>query len=243
MFRTLAVAAALALAAPALTAPALAQQGAEERPATLSVSGTGRVSVAPDMATLSIGVETRADTASAAVSGNNESAQQIIATLKDSGIEAKDIQTANFSVSPVYDETSYQRREGPRIIGYQATNQVVASIRDLDRLGAILDATVNSGANRIDGLSFGLEDDTEVADQARAKAVEDARRKAEVYAEAAGVTLGAIRSIDEGGHGPMPMYDMRAAAAPESMSVPIERGQTTVTAGVQVVWNLQPAGQ
>lgn len=239
MLRTLAFAAALALAAPAFAQDTLP----DDRPATLSVSGTGKVSVAPDMATLSIGVETRADTAAAAVADNNKAAQRIIATLKENGIEPKNIQTANFSVSPVYDETSFQRREGPRIIGYQATNQVVANIHDLDRLGAVLDATVSSGANRIDGLSFGLEDDAEIADRARAEAVKDARRKAEIYAEAAGVTLGDIRSINESAGGPIPMYDMRAAAAPEAMSVPIERGQTTVIANVQIDWEIHPAAR
>ena len=235
MLRTLAIAAALAMAA-----PAIAHDQPHEQPATISVGGTGKVSVAPDMATLSIGVETRADTATGAVAGNNQAAQRIIASLKENGVGPEDIQTANFSVSPVYDEASFQRREGPRIIGYQATNQVVTEIHDLDRLGALLDATVSSGANRIDGLSFGLNDDTEVADKARAEAVSDARRKAEVLAEAAGVALGDILTISESGGGPIPFYDMRvSAAAPEAMSVPIERGQATVTANVQIVWKIE----
>lgn len=245
MLRILAVTAALALAVPAFAQESRPAMPQEREPATLSVSGTGEVFVAPDMATLLIGVESRADSASAAVADNNQAAQRIIATLKEAGIEAKDIQTANFSVSPVYDETSYQRREGPRIIGYQATNQVVARIHDLDGLGEVLDATVGSGANRIDGLNFGVDDDEEVRDEARKRAIEDARRKADTLAEAAGVKLGAIRSISEGGFsGPIPMYDMRAsAAAPEAMAVPIERGQTMLSAQVQVVWEIQPDGQ
>lgn len=240
MLRSLFFAAALALAAPAMAqAPDAAPASP---PATLSVSGTGEVSVPPDMATLMIGVESRADTAAAAVSDNNQAAQRIIQTLKDAGIEGKDIQTANFSVSPVYDQESYQRPDGPRVIGYQATNQVVARIRDLDGLGGVLDAAVGSGANRIDGLVFGIEHDEEARDQARRRAIEDARRKAELYAEAAGVRLARIQSIREGGSsGPIPMYDMRAAAAPETMSVPIERGQTTLQADVQLIWEIEPA--
>lgn len=245
MLRTFAIAAAtgltLALAAPAFAQGTMPPHEHFQPAGTISVSGTGQVMTAPDMATLSIGVETRAETASAAVASNNEAAQRVIETLKQNGVEPRNVQTANFSVSPVYDETSYQRREGPRIIGYQATNQVVARIEELDSLGTLLDATVTSGANRIDGLSFGLQDDTAITDEARAKAVEDARRKAELYARAAGVKLGGIRSISEGGHGPIPMYDMRAAAAPEAMKVPIERGQTTVTASVQVVWDVDQA--
>ena len=231
MIRILAFVATLALAA-----PALAQ---EAEPATMGVTGIGEVSLAPDMATLRIGVETRADSAAAAVADNNEAAQAIIATVKENGVAAEDIQTANFSVSPVYDETSYQRPEGPRIVGYQATNQVVARVRNLDRLPGLLDATVGSGANRIDGLAFGLADDTAALDEARRLAVQDARRKAEVYADAAGVQLGTIRSISETGGGPLPIYD-RAMRAEAAASVPIERGQTTVTATVQIVWEIRP---
>jgi uncharacterized protein YggE len=231
------------VAALALAAPALAQErGQETGPATLGVSGIGEVSLAPDMATLRIGVETRADSAAAAVAANNEAAQAIIATVKENGIPAEDIQTANFSVSPVYDEASYQRPEGPRIVGYQATNQVVARARDLDRLPGLLDATVGSGANRIDGLEFGLADDTAALDEARRLAVRDARRKAELYAEAAGVRLGPIRSISEAGGGPLPIYD-RAMRAEAAASVPIERGQTTVTATVHMVWEIEQSGR
>ena len=236
MIRTLALVAALALATPA---PAQ-ESGHASDPPTLTVTGTGEVSVAPDMATLRIGVETRAETAAAAVAANNQAAQAIIDTVKENGVAAEDIQTANFSVSPVYDETSYQRPEGPRIVGYQATNQVVTRIRDLDRLPELLDATVGSGANRIDGLEFALADDTATADEARRLAVQDARRKAEVLAEAAGVRLGEIRSIGETGGGPLPIYD-RAMRAEAAASVPIERGQTTVTASVQIVWDIAGA--
>ena len=236
MIRNLALAAALALPV-SLPAPAPAQ---DDQPPTLGVTGTGEVSVAPDMATLRIGVETRDDSAAAAVAANSEAAQAIIATVKENGVAAEDIQTANFSVSPVYDETSYQSPTGPRVIGYQATNQVVARVRDLDRLPVLLDATVQSGANRIDGLEFGLADDAATTDEARRLAVEDARRKAGVYAEAAGVRLGAIRSISEGGGGPIPYYD-RAMRAEAAASVPIERGQTTVRASVHIVWEIAPA--
>ena len=236
MLRVLAFAGALAAALPLAAAPALAQES--EPPATISVGGTGQVSVAPDMATLTIGVETRAESAAAAVAENNSAAQRILETLKENGLAAEDIQTANFSVSPVYDEATYQRREGPRIVGYEARNQVMAEVNALDTLGALLDATVASGANRIDGLSFGLRDDSQVADEARAEAVTDARRKAGILAEAAGVTLGQILSIHEGGGGPIPLQDRRFAMAAEAASVPIERGETTVTAHVQVVWEI-----
>ncbi|HET7410680.1 MAG TPA: SIMPL domain-containing protein [Paracoccaceae bacterium] len=238
MIRTLAFAG--ALAALSLATPALAH---DEPPPTISVSGTGQVSVAPDMATLRIGVETRAESAAEAVAGNSEAAQRIIDTLKEAGLAAENIQTANFSVSPVYEQSDQQRREGPQIVGYEARNQVVAEVTDLDGLGALLDAAVTSGANRIDGLSFGLQDDTAVTDEARAMAVRDARRKAEIYAGAAGVTLGDVLSISESGGGPVPMYDRRFAMAAEAASVPIERGETTVTANVQMVWEIEQGAQ
>ena len=238
MIRILALIAALTLAVPA----AAQESEPEDAPATLTVTGTGKVSVAPDMATLRVGVETQAETAAAALSANSEVAQQVIDTLKRQGVADKDVQTANFSVYPVYQDTNRVQPmpEGPRVIGYRVTNQVVAKIRDLAGLGALLDATVSQGANRIDGLEFGLEDDGAPADEARRQAVEDARRKAETYAAAAGVALDRIRSIREGAGGPIPMRDM-AMRAEAAMAVPIAPGETIATETVEVVWEIAPA--
>ncbi len=230
---------------------AAAQQGAAQEgaaqtpPATLSVSGTGQVFVEPDMATLRVGVETQDETATAALSANSEAAQKVIDTLKQQGVEEKDIQTANFSVYPVYEDASRieTRPEGPRVIGYRVTNQVVARTGKLDELGALLDVTVSQGANRIDSLEFGLEDTVPAADEARRLAVQDARRKAEVYAEAAGVALDGILSIGEGADGPLPMRDMAFRAEAAAMAVPVAPGETTVTATVQIVWEITPAGR
>ncbi len=243
MIRILAIAGALALAAGIIPHQGLAQDATAETPPTLGVSGTGRVSVAPDMATLRVGVETQEETAAAALAANNEAAQAVIDTLKQQGVAEANIQTANFSVFPVYEEAARiePRPEGPRVVGYRVTNQVVARIRDLDGLGALLDATVSEGANRIDSLEFGLEDDAEPADEARRLAVQDARRKAEVYAEAAGVALDRIRSIQEGGGGPVPMHDMAFRAEAAAMSVPVAPGETTVAVSVQMVWEIAPA--
>ena len=237
------IAAAL-IAALALAAPARAQQDAGQTPpATLTVGGTGQVSVAPDMATLRVGVETQAETATEALAANSQAAQRVIDTLKGQDVADKDIQTANFSIFPVYENTNRREPgpEEPRVLGYRVTNQVMARIRNLDELGALLDATVSQGANRIDGVEFGLQDDAEQADEARRRAVQDARRKAEVYAEAAGVELNRIRSIDEGGGGPMPVRDMAFRAEASSMEVPIASGEMTVTASVQIVWEIVPA--
>lgn len=238
-----ALVAALALAAPvAATAPATAQ---EAGPPTLTVSGTGVVSTAPDTATLRIGVETQAETAAAALADNSRLAQSVIDTLKRQGVADKDIQTANFSVYPVYDDAyrSQSGSEAPKVVGYRVTNQVVARIRGLDDLGALLDATVSGGANRIDGLVFGLEDDAAAADEARRRAVAEAVRKAGVYAEAAGVTLQRIRSIDEGGGGPVPMRDVAFRAQAAEAPAPVAPGETTVAASVRIVWEIAPAAR
>lgn len=234
MLKVLAITAALGLAAPA---PAPAQD--ESSLGTISVTGTGSVSVAPDMATLRIGVVTEAESAAAAVAANSEAAKKVIATLKAKGIAPKDIQTANFSVSPVYRHDETQRQEGPTIVGYRAANEVVARVRNLDSLGEILDAAVSGGANRIDGLEFGLSDPADAEDNARAAAVRDAKHRAQVYAEAAGIGLGEILEISEAGGG-IPVPKFAAPMRAEAMAVPIEAGETTVTDSVRMVWELLP---
>lgn len=242
MLKNLAIGSALIAMLP-FTAPALAQDpGNAEAPASISVSGTGEASATPDMATLRIGVESRGETAADAVAENSKAAQAIVDSLKDGGVASERLQTSNFSVSPVYNNQRDQD-EGPRITGYEARNQVIAEIHDLDNLGALLDAAVESGANQVDGLSFGLRDPSEANDKARARAVEDAKHKAETLAEAAGVTLGDVLSIAENGGGPIPMQARQFAVAAEASSVPIERGQTTVRADIQILWEIRQGSE
>lgn len=225
-------------------AVALAQDAGDARaPASITVNGMGEASATPDMATLQIGVQSRGNTAAAAVAENNKAAQEVVDKLKEGGIPAERLQTSNFSVSPVYSNQRDPNNEGPHIIGYEARNQVIAEIHDLDNLGKLLDAAVESGANQIDGLSFGLNDPAEANDKARAGAVEDARQKAEILAEAAGVRLGDVLSIIENGGGPIPMQARQFAIAADSASVPIERGQTTVRANVQISWEIEQGGE
>lgn len=216
-----------------IATPALA----DETP-TMTLSGQGEVEVIPDMAMVSIGVETEGKTAGEALAANTEQAGAVIATLKEAGIEPRDLQTSNFSIQPVYaDRKSYQDG-APRIIGYRVFNQVSARVRALDDLGSILDKVVSTGANRINGVSFGVSEEGEARDLARTRAVEDAARKARLYAEAAGVTLGQILSITEvergGGPRPMVMMEARAAAAP----VPIEAGSAAILSRVNITWQI-----
>ncbi|MEM1298346.1 MAG: SIMPL domain-containing protein [Pseudomonadota bacterium] len=205
---------------------------------SISLTGQGSVTVVPDMATISIGVETADKTAGEALAANTEQAGAVIAALKDAGLDAKDIRTSNFSIQPVYNDRKSISSGAPRITGYRVFNNVTARIRALDGLGKVLDRVVSTGANRIGGISFGLAEDGDARDEARRLAVADARRKAELYADAAGVTLGPILSISEAGgnFGPRPMaqFEMARASAP----VPVEAGSAAITAQVSISWQI-----
>lgn len=214
---------------------------ADERPATLSLTGEGTVMVTPDVATVSIGVETQAENAGAALQGNSRAAAEVIAILKDAGVKPEDVQTQNFSVFPVYAERRNQPSVEPRVAGYRVTNQVSAKIRDLDGLGALLDRVVGAGANRINAISFGVDDPAAAEELARVRAVEDATAKARTYAEAAVVGLGPILSIAEGSAFQPPQPQMSMMRSEAAMAAPIERGSQAITATVQIVWEIRPA--
>jgi uncharacterized protein len=229
--RRLAVLAALLLTG--ATAPAFA--------GSISVDGHGEVTVSPDMATINSGVLTQGTTAREALDANSEAMADLIATLKESGIEARDIQTSGITVSPNYVYSEERDDSGytlpPKITGYQVGNTVTVIVRDIAELGAVLDKSVTVGANAINGVTFSVSDMRTVLDDARKEAFEDARRKAELYATAAGTPLGDIESISEGANAgqpqPFPMYDRAAAqAAP----VPVEAGELTLGIDVTVRW-------
>lgn len=223
--------------------PARAQTGAAQ-PAVLSLNGIGEISVRPDTATVSSGVVSEAATAREALSANSQSMQAVINAMKSAGIAAKDIQTSGFSVQPQYvypDRSKGGVQEPPRIVSYQVSNMVAVRVRDLTKLGAILDQIVTVGANQIQGISFSLDDDTQVRDDARKAAVKDATRKAELYAEAAGVTLVRVLSIGESGGFTQPPMQyggmaMKAEAAP---NVPVEAGEQTIRAEVSISWEIK----
>lgn len=210
---------------------AIATPAHADDPATLTLTGAGSVAVPPDHATLSVGVETRDQSASDALGQNSEETAEAIATLIEAGVAEADIQTSGFSVSPVYARSS---SDGNGVDGYQVSNRVSATIRDLDKVGSVLDQLVRDGANRINGINFGVTDNGAALDQARALAVADARHRAEVYAKAAGVSLGKIVLMREGGDvsGPMPMM-MEARS-----SVPIQAGSTQIGASVTITWEI-----
>ncbi len=224
-------------------APPPAQMGhhAMKHPAPfarLTVTGTGQATAQPDMATITLGVSTRAATAADAMAQNAEQQSKVIETLKAEGVEARDIQTSGLNLSPVMDFSD--QGQPPKLVGYGAQNSVTVRVRDLAGLGAVLDKLVASGANEISGIAFSRDDMTEAEDQARTEAVADARRRAEVMAQAAGMELGRLISLSEAqmGGGPRPMMAMRAEVA---SATPIEAGELGVSANVTAVFAVRAA--
>lgn len=206
--------------------------------AKLTVTGEGQSSAQPDLATISLGVSTRAATAAEAMAQNAEAQSKVIEALKADGIEARDIQTSGLNLSPMID---YQDGQPPRLTGYAAQNMVTVRVRDIAALGGVLDKLVASGANEINGISFSREDMTEALDKARSAAIADARHRAEVMAEAAGMKLGPLMSLSEAqmGGGPRPM--MMAAEAKRA-DTPIEAGELSVSASVTAVFAMHVDG-
>lgn len=230
-----------ALAAAVLIGP---RQGISAEDGTLpriiSVSGLGEVKTRPDMATISTGVVTEGTTAKEALAKNNSAMAAVIAALKNAGVAEDDIQTSDFSVSPKYPPYQPNQTTAPRIVGYTVSNQVTANVKDLAKLGGILDTLVQSGSNQINGIAFGVDEPKAQLDEARKKAVADARAKAELYAEAAGVSLGKVIQISESSAvvPPVPMFRREAMAAADA-SVPIAAGTQTVAANVSITFEIQ----
>jgi uncharacterized protein len=227
---------AVAIAAGTLVAaPALAQ---DMPPAAISVTGEAMVSVPPDLAVVDGGVSSEAKTAREASEANNAAMAKVLAALKGAGIDAKDIQTSRLSLQP----QSAPNRTGPSaIVGYRASNRVTIRVRDVTKVANVIDTLVGAGANEIGGINFMVSQASKLLDEAREQAVVDARRKAEIYAKAAGVTLGAPLSISEGGSpGPMPFRKMAAGMA---VSAPVAQGEETLAVTVSVSWAIKQAGQ
>jgi uncharacterized protein YggE len=216
-------------------APALAQLTPI---ATISVIGEAELSVPPDLAQIEGGVATEAKTAREASETNNAAMGKVLLALKGAGIDEKDFQTSRLSLQPQY----APNRSGPNaIVGYQASNRVTIKLRDVTKVAGVIDTLVAAGANNIGGINFMVSTASKLLDDAREQAIADARRKAEIYAKAAGVTLGAPVGIsEEGSPGPMPFRKMAAGMA---ASAPVAQGEETLRVTVSVSWAIKPAGQ
>lgn len=211
----------------------------EPRPATLTVTGEGETEVVPDMAVVRAGVETDAPTAAAALEANNERMSAVLAALRAGGIEKRDLRTGRVALNPVYESRGRSEPgKAPRIAGYRAVNEVIVRVRDIARTGEVLDRAVAAGASRLGGIAFTLEDPGPATDEARRRAVAEARRRAALYAEAAGVRLRRILSISEAGSArPRPIAPMAMRA--ENAGVPVEPGEMTLRAAVTIVWEIE----
>jgi uncharacterized protein YggE len=227
---------AAAIAAGALLAtPVLAQTAP---PAMISVTGEASISAAPDLAQVDGGVTSEAKTAREASEANNAAMAKVLLALKGAGIAEKDFQTSRLSLQP----QSAPNRTGPTaIVSYRSSNRVTVRVRDVTKVANVVDTLVAAGANDIGGIDFIVSGASKLLDQAREQAVEDARRKAEIYAKAAGVTLGPPLSISEGGGSPMPMQ-FRAKAMAAATPTPVAQGEETLAVTVSVSWAIKQAG-
>lgn len=232
------------LAATAIAAPA---QAAEVQITTqnpvIELSVFERIEVEPDMATISTGVQTDADTAVEALRRNSAEMERLVALIRALGIPARDIQTASINLNPRYD---YNNRgdQPPRFLGYQASNQVTVKLRDLDRVGEVLDAMVEAGATNINGPQFSIEDDEAAKAQARSNALERGRAQAEEYARLAGysgVRLLQVAEAIRGSSGSMAKDEVilvsgsRMAAAPPP---PVAPGVVSTGVGIALIYEM-----
>jgi uncharacterized protein YggE len=235
-----------ALAALCLSVPALAQQqndGAAPRPATISVNGSGEAQLKPDFARIVVTVGTRADTVGQAVESNRTASERVLARIQSLGVKREDIRTANFQVFETPTRVDREGREikAPR---FTAEHQLRLVTRDIEGVGKLSGELLASGDMTFQSLSWGLDRQEEGEDQARRNAVRDARRQAEVFADAAGVRLGRLFEVRDGSVRPYhPEADMpmRMSAAKAAEALPIVPPATVrYTANVQMVWEVVP---
>lgn len=236
---------AFTFAAP-LAAPAAAQgEPPLKHERVLAVVGEGIVRGLPDMAIITMGVLSEAASAGEALSANTASMTRILEALRAEGLESRDLQTSNFSVEPRYSQPppNWNGTDPfvPKIVGYAVRNDLTLRIRQLDRVGALLDLVITLGANSVSGPTFTVADPSELEDRARRAAMRDAMRKGELYSEAAGVPLGVIARIEENvtqWPQPVPMAAMARQEMAADAAVPVEGGELTFQAQVSVSWEL-----
>ena len=207
---------------------------AEDITRRIVVAGMGEVQAAPDMATVSIGVSHEARTAGEAMEAASLAMSSVMTSLAAAGVEPRDIQTSNIGLNPRYQHSNDGRP--PRVTGYIASTTLTVRVRMLDDLGGVLDAVVSDGANALNGLRFGIADTAPLESAARAAAVADAAAKARELADAAGVQLGRVISISEGGAASQPQPMMRGAMMEAAMDVPVAAGELDFRARVNVVY-------
>jgi uncharacterized protein YggE len=209
-------------------------------PETVSVTGTGRVTLVPDRFSFTAGVQTSAPTVDAAVNENNERVARVVAALKSAGAKPEEIQTSGFSIYPQQD---YSQGQLPRLLGYQVNNSITVRKKEIATASKLLQVAIGAGVNTASGLNFEVSDPTRGRDQGMKAAFDDAKSKAALLAQAAGRTLGRAMNITEGGEQappPRPMGVRVMAAKAESVSeVPVEAGTQELSFIVSVVFELK----
>lgn len=213
----------------------------------LTVSGSGQARVAPDEATVRLGVTAQAPTARAAQEQVNVVANAVLAAVRKLGVKAEDIQTSDLSLNPVYSQGRGQENQEPRITGYQASNVVSIRLEDLTKVGPVIDAGLAAGANRLEGVFFGLRNDEAARAEALTDAVREARSKAEALARALRVRLVEIVEVAEGGVSisppPSPFRGRVMAEMAMDASTPVSSGQVGVEASVTVRYRITPCAE
>ncbi|MEM0934841.1 MAG: SIMPL domain-containing protein [Pseudomonadota bacterium] len=202
------------------------------------VSAEGRVTAAPDMATVTLGVRREEETAEGAVDAMSDAAAAVLAAIAEAGIAERDVQTSGLMLSPRYDGSNRQSDTPPRIVGYSAETTLTLRVLELDDLGTVLDAMVGQGSNLFRGLSFGFAEPEPLLDEARRRAVAEARRQAALFAEAAGVTLGPLLRLEAGGAAQQPVMMRAPTSFAEAASVPIAEGEVSLTERVRAVYEI-----
>lgn len=238
MIRTLLAATAL-ISAPIVVAPAVFAQDSTPRIAELSLSATGEVALTPDQATVSAGVVTQGDSAADAVRGNAQAMNQVFAELRRLGVAERDMQTSQLSVNPIYERYDRNGSREQRITGYEARNTVSALVRDIEEVGAVIDAVFEAGANTLNGVSFSSSQSDEARDEARRRAVAELMGLRDLYAEAAGFEVVRLVSLSESGGGrPYPVM-ARAEAFSADAATPVAAGELTISATVSATWEIE----
>lgn len=205
---------------------------------TFQVSGQGKVSVAPDVALVNVGVQTRGTTVKQAQSQLNSSINSVSESIKRLGVDAKDIQTTNYNLNPEYDYTT----QTPKITSYTASSNLTIKVRQIDNVNAVIDQATSSGANQVWGVSFEVDDKTKSENEAREKAVAEAKNKAEQAAKIAGFRLGRIINYSEdfmGGPIPLPYRAVGALEVPSDKSTQVEPGSSEIVVNVTLSYEIQ----
>jgi uncharacterized protein YggE len=233
----LAIPLALALMAPASAQDATSASAQAIAGTRLDIVASGEVSAVPDIATVGAGVVTQAPTAAAAMSENASRTAATVAAIRKAGVADRDIQTTSISLSPQY---RYADNQPPVITGYQASSRVSVRFRDIRKAGPILDSLVAAGANQIDGPALSIDKPEPLLDQARQKAVADARARADLYARAAGLSVKRIVAISEGSfeQAPRPMPMMMMARGKEAADTSVEAGEQKLSISLSVTFEL-----